>query len=129
MKWKLLMVTLLIGISSIAQSNLSVLPASPKFGTSKAQFNAAKFSANLANSMKSDHTIIVYNSTTGMTNAYTNGFAATFSNAALLSQNLLRGIKVDSFNPNGACSFGEAVGDGLLNLIFCGNKGLPFNLR
>ncbi|MEP0265214.1 hypothetical protein [Dokdonia sp.] len=61
-----------------------------------------------------------YNRITGLNDAYIR-YQETYeyTSSSILLENQTRGLsKIDSFNPNGATDFGNAIVNGVLNLIF-----------
>lgn len=70
---------------------------------------------------------ISYNKMTGYCEKL-NDSGATITSIAYLD-NLYRGVRIDSFNPNGATNLKEGVFSGALNLIFNGNTGRSFFIR
>lgn len=114
---------LLIATAASAQSLQPVFPNFPiTFGKTNI-FNTSANTSRISSSKSSRQSVfVIYNTVTGSNDAYVEGSDAPVRSTVLLD-NLNRGVKVDSFNPNGASDFGSAIGAGILNFIFNGSTG------
>lgn len=112
---------LLLGSIAWAQSFSPAFSTVPiTFGKSHA-FNPSFYNFGIStNTAKAKPMFTYYNYVTG-----TNDYVDADGNARsmVLADNTLRGVKIDSFNPNGATDFKSALLSGALNYIFNGNSG------
>lgn len=86
-------------------------------------FNTSVYTMGVSSEKPSNQAIFSsYNNVTGLNDMYVAGSEAPLKSTVLLD-NMYRGVKIDSFNPNGATNLEESLVSGALNLIFNGNRG------
>lgn len=127
MKW--CVAFLLFSIAGFGQNIQPILSGLPvSFGKTKT-FNASAYMISLSSGTNSNLKFFsAYNPMTTL-NDVTLPDSPRPVKSVLLHENLYRGVKIDSFNPNGATSFSEGIASGVLNLIFNGNGGQSAFLR
>lgn len=127
MKKVLCLLALLSGPVFFAQSAVSVFSLSAKSyaWNDKSFLGGNAFSLNFGKYAATDYTFSVYNPTTAMNDTYVRtGNSAHYNHSQPVLENNFRGMKIDSFNPNGANDLGSAIATGVFNTIF--GKKLKF---
>ena len=109
-----------------AQPLKPLIPNSPVIIGKTNMFKKTVFTIS-PNVLNSEPAFFAYNPILGTTDNIGGSFA--HANARLTVENMHRGVKIDSFNPNGASNFNEGIISGALNLIFNGNTGKSAFLR
>ncbi len=84
-----------------------------------ADFTFFNFRFNKLPTIDGINTFSAFNRTTGLNDTFiiTNG-SFEYSTSTLVIENTFFNPKIDSFNPNGATDFGNAIVSGLLSLIW-----------
>ncbi len=78
------------------------------------------FTVNFYKYQDSQYFFSVINSTTSLNDIHYlgSGNKMTYSKSVFTPENLMRGIKIDSFNPNGSNDLAGAIVLGVLNTVF-----------
>lgn len=117
MKSVFLLFFLTVSCFCFSQASIS---ATPRFTFSSHNFNPFEYVINLKSKNYLDkNNLSIYNKTTDLTDNFTKVSGKYyFSNAKFDIENSNRGVKIDSFNPNGAFDIAGAVFAGLFNTLF-----------
>lgn len=123
MKYTIFLFFIFSGYFSFAQVPLQTIT----FSKQNTRFNANNFNAaNYATSLKlknrfDRYSLTIHNPMMNLNDNYTyisGNYRYKNSTIALPTDNFQRGIKIDSFNPNGAYNLESSVITGLFNLVF-----------
>jgi hypothetical protein len=119
MKNVLCLIALLSGPAFFAQSASFSLSAKSYAWNSPSGLGSTVYSINFGKYAATDYTFSVYNPTTAANDTYVQtGNSMYYTRSQVVLENNYRGVKIDSFNPNGASDMKSAIATGLFNTIF-----------